>query len=273
MNSRTGRWVAALVVAAVFAYGLARVFVHSTVVNPTIVTPKMDVHKAFATDFPARVSRLIAERKPDDRSGRPRLIALTFDDGPYSVATPLLLDVLRDLNVKATFFYIGRDAEQWPELTWRTSMEGHEIADHTYSHPNLAALPPAQVAMEITKGAKVLHRYSTDPGIDRLFRPPHGRFTEETLRVAQKLHYHTILWNDDPGDWRTLTAAHLADHIEAHASAPDIVLLHSGRLATIAMLPELIRRFRAAGYTFVTVSQLLGEVPAEQANHPAKGPV
>ncbi len=266
--------MAALVVAAVFAFGLWKVFVHSnSLVNPMVVTPKMDVHKTFATDFPARVSRLIREQKHEDRSGRPRLVALTFDDGPYSVATPILLDVLRDLHVRATFFYIGRDAEQWPELTWRTSMEGHELADHTYSHPNLAKLPPAKVAAEIIKGARVLHRYSTDRAIDRLFRPPHGRFTEETLRVAQRLHYLTILWNDDPGDWQTLTARHLADQIESHATAPDVVLLHSGRLPTIAMLPDVIRRFRAAGYTFVTVSELLGRVPAEQANHPSKGAI
>ena len=240
---------------------------------PAILTPKMDVHRALSPDLRTRIARLFKAPREGSRAGRPRLIALTFDDGPYPVATPLLLDELRDLHVSATFFYIGRDAEQWPELARRTSLEGHEFADHTYSHPNLDALAPSQVAMEIEKGAKVLHRFSNDAGIDNLFRPPHGRFTEETIHVAQHLRYHTILWSDDPGDWRTVSAHDLLLHIEEHATAPEIVLLHSGRLATIALLPALVDRFRAAGYEFVTVSQLLTRVPAEETNHPAKHPV
>ncbi len=80
---------------------------------------------------------MLHARGSDDRSDRPKLIALTFDDGPYPIFTPLLLDELRDLHVPATFFLIGRDAEQWPDLTRRIEAGGNEIADHTYSHPNL----------------------------------------------------------------------------------------------------------------------------------------
>lgn len=240
---------------------------------PTVITPKMDIHKALSPDFPSRIARLLKEPSEADRRARPHLIALTFDDGPYQVATPLLLDVLKGLHVKATFFYIGRDAELWPELVRRTTIEGHEIADHTYSHPNLDQLSTASVAMEISKGARVLHRYSADPGIDTLFRPPHGRYTEATLEVAQRLHYHTILWSDDPGDWRTVTPEYLQTQIETHATAPDIVLLHSGRMPTVAMLPKVVARFRAAGYEFVTVSELQRRVTAEQTNHPSKHPV
>lgn len=268
--SRTVAWLLGLALTAALVVGGYRLFVHAgTELTPTVVTPKMDVHRALSPDLATRVAHLLHPRV-EDRSGRKRLIALTFDDGPYAVATPLLLDVLRDLGVKATFFYIGRDAEQYPELTHRTQVEGHEIADHTYSHPNLDQLSAAQVALEITKGAHVLHRYSNDPGIDNLFRPPHGRFTEETLDVAQQLRYHTILWSDDPGDWRTLTPQALASHIEQHATEPEIVLLHSGRTPTIAMLPEVVARFRNAGYEFVTVSELLKRSPARLTNHPAR---
>ncbi|GAC1615244.1 MAG: hypothetical protein NVS9B12_15590 [Vulcanimicrobiaceae bacterium] len=264
----------ALLIAAALGYGAFRLFFHSSAPpTPAVLTPKSDVHKALGRDLPSRISRMLKEPGEVNRAGRRRLIALTFDDGPYPIATPLLLDVLNRLRVKATFFYIGRDAEQWPELTKRTWTDGHEIADHTYSHPNLDQLSDSGVAMEIRKGAKVLHRFSSDSGIDTLFRPPHGRFTEDTIAVAQRLHYHTILWSDDPGDWRTMTAKALAAHIEAHATAPEIVLLHSGRMATIAMLPDVVARFRAAGYEFVTVSELLAREPAEHANHPAKHPV
>lgn len=268
--NRTLAWLLGLTFIAALVAGGYKLFVHAgTELAPSVVTPKMDVHRALSPDLPTRVAHLL-HPQADDRSGRKRLIALTFDDGPYAVATPLLLDVLRDLRVKATFFYIGRDAEQYPELTHRTQVEGHEIADHTYSHPNLDQLTAAQVVGEITKGARVLHRYSNDPGIDNLFRPPHGRFTEETLDVAQQLRYHTILWSDDPGDWRTMSPQTLASHIELHATAPEIILLHSGRVPTIAILPEVVARFRQAGYEFVTVSELLKRSPARLTNHPAR---
>ena len=273
MNLRV-RWIGAIVIIAVFAYGGYRVFLHSNaIMAPTIITPKMDAHRALSPQLPARVDRLLHERDTGDRSRRPRLIALTFDDGPYPVMTPLLLDTLRDLHVHATFFYIGRDAEQNPELTRRTALEGHELADHTFSHPNLDQLPLARVSQELITGAKVLHRFSADAAIDRFFRPPHGRYTEDTIRVAQQLGFLTILWNDDAGDWRSVRARDLAAHIEAHATAPEILLLHSGRAATIEMLPEIVARFRAAGFRFVTVGELLKDASVEETNHPLKGPV
>ncbi|GAC1391060.1 MAG: hypothetical protein NVSMB31_08260 [Vulcanimicrobiaceae bacterium] len=268
---------AALASATVVVFGTFvayHVFLHSNVLfAPTVITPKMDVHRAVAPDLRSRVDRLLHEPILSNRSGRPRLIALTFDDGPYAVTTPLLLDTLRDLHVHATFFYIGRDAQQYPELTSRTSREGHEIANHTFSHPNLDQLSNAAVGTELREGAVALHRSSADPSIDRLFRPPHGRFTEETLMVAQRLGYHTVLWSDDGGDWRTMTAQSLAQHLETHATAPEIVLLHSGRLPTIEMLPEVVARFRTAGYEFVTVSQMLARTTLEQTNHPAKNAI
>ena len=94
------------------------------------------------------------ELSTDDRSDRPRLIALTFDDGPYPIFTPMLLDVLHDLRVPATFFLIGHDAQQWPELTRRIEADGNEIADHTYTHPNLDQETPDEVRKEILEGAR-----------------------------------------------------------------------------------------------------------------------
>jgi len=116
----------------------------------------------------------------------------------------------------------------------------------------------------------VLSALVPDPALRSLFRPPHGRYTVETVRVAQSLGYKVVLWNDDAGDWRTVTAQELAGHLEQHATAPDIVLLHSGKMATIEMLPEVVARFRRAGYSFVTVGELLSRVSVAELNHPAK---
>jgi len=256
------------------SYVLYRLFAHtSAMLAPAVITPHMDVHRALSPDLSARVDRLLHEPSDRVRQGRPRLIALTFDDGPYAVTTPLLLGVLGDLRVPATFFLIGRDAEQFPELTERIERLHHEIANHTYSHPNLDQLGDRAVRMELVRGRAVLGRLARDPGIATLFRPPHGRYTEETIKVAQSVGYHTVFWSDDGGDWRLMSPVQLAAHLESHASAPEIVLLHNGSLATVFALPDVVRRFQAAGYQFVTVSQLLTRAPAEQVNHPAKNPV
>lgn len=265
-------WFAAAILAsAVLAYAGYRVILHASRLQPAIVTPKMNARDVISTSFSGHVKRLLKERLfYGNRQGRPKLIALTFDDGPYPIFTPLLIDELAKLRVPATFFLIGRDAQQWPELTQRIERSGNEIADHTYTHPNLDQESPAQVRGEILKGRDVLYGMVHDPALLDLFRPPHGRYTIHTIETAQSLGYKTVLWTDDSGDWRTVTAQALAGHLEEHATAPEIVLLHSGKLATIEMLPVVVARFRAAGYRFVTAGQLLQRVTPSELNHPAK---
>lgn len=263
--------IVAIAVIALLAFGAWRLFVHAgAILTPAIITPKMDAHQAVSPDLSARVERLLHQHIDYDRTGRPKLIALSFDDGPYPVFTPLLLLQLKALGVPATFFLIGRDAQQWPELTKRIALDGNEIGDHTYTHPNLDQETDAQVAGEILAGRDALWKLVHDPSIRTLMRPPHGRYTEATVRVVQGLGYKMVLWTDDSGDWRTLTSEDISAHLLAHATAPEIVLLHSGKLGTIQALPEVVARFKAAGYRFVTVGELLAKVPASQINHPAK---
>jgi peptidoglycan/xylan/chitin deacetylase (PgdA/CDA1 family) len=260
--------IAALVVLFVFY----RLFIHGrNLLEPALVMPRDDVHVAVSQALDARATRLFRDPAPGSRDARPKLVALTFDDGPYAVETPLLLATLRDLDVHATFFLIGRDAEQFPALTRRITAAGHEIADHTATHPNLDRLAPEAVRAELVEGSRVLEAIAPDPSERRFFRPPHGRYTEETLRIAQALDYTTVLWNDDAGDWRAdLTAAQTEKHLLDHATAPEIVLLHSGKLATVAMLPELTAAYRKAGYTFVTVGELLKRVAPGDVIHPER---
>lgn len=242
-------------------------------VVPAIVARDADAHRLLSGSIPARIDRFLHDRPPpqSERGSNPRLIALTFDDGPYPVETPLLLDALADLHVPATFFLIGNDANQFPELVRRIARDGHEIANHTQTHPpDFQALSDAEVKTELDRGAQTLDRYAHDPAIHTLMRPPHGRFTEETVRAAQRDGYDVVLWDDDPGDWRLMTPAAIATHVEEDAAAPDIVLLHSGRLSTIEALPDLVARFRAAGFTFVTVGTLRARVPLAEILHPAK---
>lgn len=262
--------VVAVVLLVGLVYGGWRALVHGSNVPPAIVTPSTDVHMEFSGDLAARLYRVTHDASNGDRSGRPRLIALTFDDGPYPVFTPMLLDILRDLRVPATFFLIGRDAEEWPELTRRIESDGNEIADHTYTHPNLDQESAAEVRREILTGGDALWALTHDPATKTLMRPPHGRYTEQTLQVAQRLGYSVVLWTDDSGDWRTVTVPQLQRHLLQHATAPEIVLLHSGKLATIQALPYVVARFREAGYQFVTVGEMLRMVQVGDINHPLR---
>lgn len=262
--------VAAVVLAAALVAGAWHAIVHSSNIRPALVTPDANVHLELSDDVVSRVYRATHESLGGDRSGRPRLIALTFDDGPYPVFTPMLLDELHDLHVPATFFLIGRDAEQWPELTRRIESQGNEVADHTLTHPNLDQESNDEVRREILTGGDVLWTLTHDPATRSLMRPPHGRYTERTLRVAQELGYSVVLWTDDGGDWRTLSVNQIENHILEHATAPEIVLLHSGKLATIEALPTIVDRFEKAGYRFVTVGTLLSRVRATDLNHPLR---
>lgn len=270
MNSRN-LFVAAMIAIAALSYLGYRFYAHERQVQPAIVTPHMDAQQAISPSLTGHIKRLIGENvQYGDRSKRPKLIALTFDDGPYPIFTPLLLEQLQSLHIHGTFFLIGRDAEQWPELARRIESSGNEIADHTYTHPNLDEETPDQVRTEILEGRDVLYGLVHDPSLNIYFRPPHGRYTVQTIRVAQELGYQTILWTDDSGDWRKTTPEKLVDHLEQFATAPDIVLMHSGKLATIQALPQIVARFEAAGYRFVTVREMLAKVTPTELNHPAK---
>jgi peptidoglycan-N-acetylglucosamine deacetylase len=268
--TRTVKSIIAIVVAMGLALGAWRVIVHQSNIMPALVTPSTNVHLELSSDVIARVYRATHESLNADRSGRPKFIALTFDDGPYPIYTPMLLDVLHDLHVPATFFLIGQDAQEWPGLTRRIEALGNEVGDHTYTHPNLDQESSAEVRYEILEGRDVLWDLTHDPSVRTLMRPPHGRYTERTLRVAQSLGYSVVLWTDDGGDWRTQTSAALQRHMLSHATAPEIVLLHSGKLTTIEALPFIVQRFEQAGYRFVTVGELLHEVSYEELNHPLR---
>jgi peptidoglycan/xylan/chitin deacetylase (PgdA/CDA1 family) len=165
---------------------------------------------------------------------------------------------------------IGKDAQEWPEITRRIEAEGNEIADHTYTHPDLDKETPDEVRKEIAEGGDALWDLTRDPAARTLMRPPHGRYTAQTLQIAQSLGYSVVLWTDDGGDWRTLTVPQIERHLVLHATAPEIVLLHSGKLATIEALPYVVQRFRQAGYQFVTVGELLKKVQTGELNHPLR---
>jgi peptidoglycan/xylan/chitin deacetylase (PgdA/CDA1 family) len=270
---RLARAVALAVVLFAVAYAGARAYRRSLPPLPAVVMHDADASALVAPPLEARLRRAVLGSAVDGRVAGRKLIALTFDDGPYPVDTPMLLATLRGAGVQATFFLIGRDAEQFPGLVRAISADANEVANHTETHPDLERLDDAGVTAELASGAATLARYVDDPAVEHEFRPPHGRFRLETLRAAQRAGYDTILWTDDPGDWRNVSRTVLAAHIARYATSPEILLLHSGRPETVALLPGIIQRYRDAGYRFVTVSELLDELGPAPLNHAARTPL
>ncbi len=188
--------------------------------------------------------------------GNPRLreVALTFDDGPSPLATPLVLAILHRYGVHGTFFVIGEHARAYPYLVAEMAAEGHDVGDHTFHHPNMATLDGDTVAQEIGTTAAVIRETAGQP--PRWFRPPGGNYTVEVAAAVRRAGLRLAMWTENSGDWALPPAKIVADRVLIRAEPGSIVLMHSTTLNTVQALPRIITELRRRGYTLVTVSQL-----------------
>ncbi len=197
-----------------------------------------------------------------------KVIALTFDDGPSRLYTPPILDVLKRKDAKASFFVLGSAAALEPDILKRVYDEGHDIGNHTFTHPDLSEIPSAQLDLELNATQRVLE---SKIGIRTvLFRPPFVRDIEpetrqqaRTLAASAALGYITIGQRIDPLDWGRPGVDEIVRRTVSYATRQNgnVVLLHDGggdRTQTIAALPRIIDELRAQGFRFVTLHELLG---------------
>lgn len=175
---------------------------------------------------------LVAPRRPGE-------LALTFDDGPNSTATPRLLDLLARHGVQATFFLLGSRAQALPELVRRMVAEGHLVGSHSFTHLNLAYTAAAQIREEIVRGQHALQEIVGTPV--RFFRPPFGARRPLVLRVARDLGMTPVLWNALTSDWKEPSAERIAaclgrkiDRLQRRGRAANIVLHDGGHLDAAA---------------------------------------
>lgn len=189
--------------------------------------------------------------------GNPRhlRIALTFDDSPHPMYETLLLDTLARSGVHATFFCIGRNARVYPYLISDMVEGGHEVANHTYHHLRLPGLPRSVVHEELALARMVLEGISGKTV--RLFRPPGGDYSPETLDVARGMGLVTTFWTDDPGDFNNPGEAIIENRLLDHLRPGGIVLLHDNVQETIDILPAFLELARKQGFRLVTASELL----------------
>lgn len=197
----------------------------------------------------------------------PKKIAITFDDGPDPQYTAKILDILKETNTHASFFVIGANAMLYPKLLKRELDEGHDIGNHTFTHPNISAISQRQLIGEVTMTQRLLESY-LDRGT-HLFRPPYAEDTEpetaadvNTIDALTDLGYLTIGMNIDPNDWMEPGVDAIVNNVISSLDNHEgnIILLHDSggnREQTIAALPQIIAEIRARGYQLVTVSELL----------------
>ena len=199
---------------------------------------------------------------------RQRIVALTFDDGPHATLTPKLLDELKATGVRATFFVIGMNVEQNPDVLRRTLAEGHEIANHSWSHPNLAKMLDEGWRAQVQNTHEVI--VSTIGHAPQFLRPPYGNITPyQEAVIARSFGYRTILWSVDPKDWKEPPRDVLIRRVVSHARPGDIILLHDIHPSTVDAVPAIIAGLRQRGFRFATVSGLLALDPKATAAVPA----
>lgn len=196
----------------------------------------------------------------------PYYVAITYDDGPHPDRTARLLDILAERNIRATFFVVGNNALSHPHILRRMINEGHEIGNHTMTHPYLTNLTDAQVITEVAGCRDAIVAAATVP--PALIRPPYGAVNKRLRNLLMtEFGYPTVLWDIDPRDWDSTVTdeqviATVINGVANWFSPPlpskgPIILLHDIHERTIQVTPTILDTLLAQGYSFVTVSELL----------------
>jgi peptidoglycan-N-acetylglucosamine deacetylase len=192
-----------------------------------------------------------------------RVIALTFDDGPDPERTPALLDTLRALDVPATFFVLGEQADAHPELCARMAREGHEVGNHTYSHPYLPLHRSRTVAAELARTDAAIERATGV--VPTLARPPYGGRSPRNVRAFERAGKRVVLWDVNSFDWKGAPGAEVAQRIVERARPGSIILMHDGGRdhdGTLDAVRLAVPALRARGYSFETVSRAISSPPS-----------
>jgi peptidoglycan-N-acetylglucosamine deacetylase len=187
-----------------------------------------------------------------------KVVALTFDDGPDPVYTPLILKILQRYHVPATFFVEGANVKKYPAVLREEIKNGHLIGNHTYTHPHLSTLSPLHVKKEIAATDQVVRTITSQA--THYFRPPYEELTEQILLDSREQHKQIILSTVTLEHELAKTPRAKAERVIRSVFPGAIILAHDGRLnrfSTVRALPYLIRGLRAKGYRIISLKDLL----------------
>jgi polysaccharide deacetylase family sporulation protein PdaB len=192
-----------------------------------------------------------------------KVVALTFDDGPYPPYTEQVLDVLKEYHVPATFFVVGQNVEKYPELVKRIADEGHQIGNHTYHHIDLLKANRKVIAEEIDNTSKaILSAAGISP---HLMRPPHGFRDPVVMEMMAERNLKVVEWSVMSRDWTNPGVDAIVERTVKKVKNGSIILLHDGdgitsqasRIQSVEAARRIIQILSAQGYKFVTVDEIL----------------
>lgn len=183
-------------------------------------------------------------------------IAISFDAAWGSERTDELLRILRERNIKTTFFLVGIWVDKYPEKVRQIAAEGHEIGNHSTSHPHMSKLSPEQIKKELEITQKKIEDLAGDRAV-KLFRPPFGDYNDTLILTCRELGYYPIQWDVDSLDWKDLGAGNITKQVLGKVKEGSIVLFHNDAKYTPAALPEILDRLLEDGYEIVPISELI----------------
>lgn len=232
---------------------------------PAVVPPNVKILRAIPIEEPPVIDvNTLPRTLPEDvkiaysqcKVESP-VIAITFDDGPHPQNTPRLLDMLKERHIKATFFLVGRSVATWPAIVKRIVEEGHEIANHTWTHPQLNHLKQTSVMNELQKTHDAIVKACGVAPL--LYRPPYGAILlGQRKAIHDQFRYPTIVWDVDPLDWKTpRSSSKVHDQVLKQTKPGSIILCHDIHTETVNAMPATLDELIARGYQFATVTQLI----------------
>ena len=189
---------------------------------------------------------------PAQSAEQKKLVALTFDDGPSGRFTRILLEGLKERDVKATFLLCGYRIEQYPELAHQIFSEGHEIGYHGFSHDSMKGMSRKTIAQELIDTQALLPE-DCDPVF---LRPPGGFVTDGVRQVAQARRLAILSWSVDPRDWATTETASVERSVLGSVQDGDIILLHDMTMSSVRAALNIVDSLQKQGFRFVTASEL-----------------
>ena len=186
-------------------------------------------------------------------------VALSFDDGPHPTYTAEILEILKENGVKSTFFVVGQNAREHPDLVRRIAEEGHEIGNHTDSHAFLRDLSLAAMCKEVTEASDTIEEITGRRPV--LFRPPGGSYSDSKIRVLSEMGYVSVLWSKDTRDWTRPSVQSIVDAALTDLKGGDIILFHDfngPQSPTPDALRRIIGEIKNQGFEIAPVSEVLG---------------
>lgn len=210
----------------------------------------MDSRGVVAIFAPAdRLLPVYRVNTPDNK------VSISFDAAWGADKTPELLRILKEKNVKTTFFLVGFWVKDYPEMAKMIVKEGHEIGNHSSTHPKMGGLSEAKILEELSETHRIIKEYTGYEA--KLFRPPFGDYSNRLIKVCRDFGYEVIQWDVDSLDWKDLSASAITERVLKRIKPGSIVLFHNNGKHTAEALPGILEELKNRGLSVVPISELL----------------